>query len=393
MTIFATEPDWARGISERIGYLTDILRAYDDTEQRIRLKSTATGAISFRAMCADAREAASIEAMLWANQASVFLVPWWQDQSPLTAAADASDTVLEVDTTDRDFVEGEGVVVWIDHLTYADAVILSLTDSTITLDGALGIDFPAGAAVVPLKIARLGDTQRVGRPNTEVAELEVDFTTEPGEVPAYSGSAPTQFLGYDLLEESPNNRLDGAGEFRRSTSMIDSRTSLRAVDDRSGLATVLSGFNWFAYTRPEIAALKRFIHRRFGQAVPCWVPTYHNDLPLAEDAVGAAVSFDVKHVGYTEHQFPDTARRYIAFVEPSGAITPRKITSAVDNGDGTETITVSVALPAGGFPIATTVSFLPLVRLASDDVELRWSSPIMVECDLPLVEVTREVPA
>lgn len=393
MTVFATSPDWAAGITERIGYLTDILRAHDDTEQRIRLRSTANGGLAFRALCADAQEAAAIEAMLWANQAAAFLVPWWPDVSPLTVAADAPDTVLQVDTTDRDFVQGGAALVWLDHLTYAEVLIDSLTASTITLDSAIGTEFPLGAVVVPLKEGRLEDQQSVGRPTGSVSELDVSFTTEPGEVPAYSGSAPTQYEGYDLIEELPNNRLDGEIELRRASAMIDSRTSIRVVDDKSGIATALSGFNWFAYTRSEIAALKRFIHRRFGQAVPFWLPTWHNDLPLAEDAAGAAVNIDIKRVGYTDYQFPDTARRHIAFIDPSGAITARKVTAAVDNGDGTETITVSSALPAGGFPAATMVSFLPLVRLADDDVDLRWSSPIMVECDLPVVEVTREVPA
>jgi hypothetical protein len=69
-----------------------------------------------------------------------------------------------------------------------------------------------------------------------------------------------------------------------------------------------------------------------------------------------------------------------------------KVTGAIDNGDGTENLTLS-ALTGKAFPAATTmVSFLTLVRLEADRVSIKWDSTDHAESLLSLVEVPREVP-
>jgi hypothetical protein len=69
-----------------------------------------------------------------------------------------------------------------------------------------------------------------------------------------------------------------------------------------------------------------------------------------------------------------------------------KITAAIDNGNGTETLTLG-ALTGKAFAAATTmVSFLTLVRLDADRVSIKWDSTDHAESLLSLQEVPREVP-
>lgn len=393
MIVFPASPDWARPIAERIGFLTDIIRAYDDTEQRIQLRETANGGIAFRAMCTDAREAAMIEARLWTQQPHIVLVPWWQDATPLLAGVNAGATLLQVETGNRDFYEGGRFILWRDHTDFEEGIIDNITSAGyIVPQSALDNAFAANTDVIPLKRCRLESSQVIEHPGAEVSEIDIRFTTEADEMRAYTGGSPTQYQGFDLLDEvTPNNRQDAEAEYTRSAILLDSRTSIRTVDDHSELATVKRKFNWFAYGRDDIAQLKRFIHRRKGRAVPFWVPTYRNDLPLAEAVTGGGTSFEIMDVGYSSHQFPDDARRHIAFITPSGAITAREVLDAHANSNGNETITVSGALPAGGFPASTMVSFLTLARLDEDDIEISWSSRVLAEADLPYVEITKEV--
>lgn len=391
MSVLATCPDWQQPVVERIGYLTDVIRAYNDTEQRIRLRETANGGLRFNALCMDDRESAQARALLWAKQADVIFVPWWPDAQVLPAAVSIGETTLDIDPENRDFTELKRLLVWRDAHTWEIAFIDAVNTGSVELAVGLTAGFSAGSLVVPLKPCRLALSQTVTNPNTTLAEIEVDCSAETDETPEYTGTTPTQYEGFDLLEVTPNNTGDGASDYERNAILLDSPTSIRAMDDHSGIATRSGSFQWFADGRDEIAALKCFIHRRKGRAVPFWAPTYCADLPLSAAATGT--SFTIKSIDYTANQFPDIARRHIAFITPGGAITPRKITNAVNNGNGTETITISSALPAGGFPASTLVSFLTLVRLAEDDIDVSWSTCALAEATLPITEITREVPA
>jgi hypothetical protein len=64
----------------------------------------------------------------------------------------------------------------------------------------------------------------------------------------------------------------------------------------------------------------------------------------------------------------------------------------VDNGDGTETITLESAFGAALTP-QSVISFLVLCRLSDDAVPLHWFHPNAVEARTRFVEIPRQVEA
>src|SRR5262249_11555570 len=150
---------------------------------------------------------------------------------------------------------------------------------------------------------------------------------------------------------------------------------------------------WFLKDHPSVTTLRAFILKRFGQLVPFWTPTWDQDLVLANDVGATDTSIVIQSVYYTRFFFPIKSRRYIAFIQQSGgANVYRKITGALDNGNGTETLTLDsatgVAFPKG----STMISFLTLSRLASDDSEIDWMTNDVAQAELTFQEVPREVP-
>jgi predicted phosphodiesterase len=87
-------------------------------------------------------------------------------------------------------------------------------------------------------------------------------------------------------------------------------------------------------------------------------------------------------------------RRYLAFIPTDGtANVYRKVTASVDNGDGTETLTLDTST-GKAFPMASTqVSFLVFARLASDEPEIHWISTDLATAILEVEEIPAEVPA
>jgi hypothetical protein len=68
------------------------------------------------------------------------------------------------------------------------------------------------------------------------------------------------------------------------------------------------------------------------------------------------------------------------------------VTDAIDNGDGTETLTLEAA-PASRSRSTTMLAYLVLARLADDDVELLWYHYGVAETTLRFVELPRELEA
>lgn len=199
------------------------------------------------------------------------------------------------------------------------------------------------------------------------------------------------YLGYDFLDQIQPGRTGEEKEIRRSVVLLDNKTGKRVSDDKGGTPVIERGFSWLAQGRSAVNTLKAFITARKGRAVPVWVPTYQRDLALTTDMGSADIAITIKDINYTNMMFPAASRRHIAFIAPSGAITPKKITSAMRNANNTETLTLDSAVGAS-FPISTTmVSFLTLCRLAEDDAEIVWHSTEVAEAAFRFVEVPREV--
>lgn len=58
ITLFSVAPDWNEGMEESLEYLTDVLRAYSDNEQRRGLRQLPRRAMRYRALTLNARDAA-----------------------------------------------------------------------------------------------------------------------------------------------------------------------------------------------------------------------------------------------------------------------------------------------------------------------------------------------
>lgn len=201
------------------------------------------------------------------------------------------------------------------------------------------------------------------------------------------------YLGYDVLDQTtPNMREAIAESFDRLGEYIGAKTGRREFDDTAGQPAPQRSFSWFATGRTEIDAMRAFIAARQGRLIPFWTPTYCAELVLAADALSAASSIVIATTGYGRYMFALTARKYIAITKPGGAFLIRKVAAVIDNGNGTETLTLTSGL-GEDVGRSTLVSFLALCRLDSDDPEIQWDGTDHAEANLVYREVPKEVPA
>lgn len=125
-----------------------------------------------------------------------------------------------------------------------------------------------------------------------------------------------------------------------------------------------------------------------GALIPFWVPSYQLDMELLGTIAAIDTTFAIKHRGYTEHLYVHTERRAIAFLRANGTFLKRDITGAVDNNDGTETITINAALGEDFVPSrATGICFLWYGRLNDDVARLQWEHDQLCTCAVTMIEL------
>jgi hypothetical protein len=205
----------------------------------------------------------------------------------------------------------------------------------------------------------------------------------------------TLYRGHDLLTVMPNGREDRDQDAVTSVDTLDSLTGRRFGDDQ-WLSPVLDWpFLWFLPDRATINDFLWWVALRRGRFSPCWVPTWRRELTLRTATLTTDTALVIEDVDYTSKLFPLESRRHIAAVVPGAGvftIIPRRVTAAVDNGDGTETLTIESAFGVA-LDSKSVISFLTLCRLDEDSVVLHWFHPNAAEARTRFVELPRQVEA
>lgn len=395
ITVFSVPPDWSEGVKEKISYLTDVLKSYSDNEQRRGLRQFARRAIAYRAVALTARNAAGMESLIWGWQNQPYGVPWWQDSQPLTSDISAGSFSIPVNTADRMFAAGGLVVIWQDEFTFEALNIVSLTGSALVLSSPTQFSWKAGPGtrVIPVFLCRLGSSVKVDRITSFADQVDVEFIGEAQQPAPAPSVSLTQYKSIDVLEVPPNWDNPPSRTYKRSLVTMDPKIGPITVDDQGGSAVVSHDFPWFLTSRADMTTFRAFLRQRFGQLNSFWLPTFDQDLVLSSDVGSADVAISIQSEFYSRFFFPVTARRDIAFIpqDRSGNVY-RRITAAVDNGDGTETLTLDSPTGKNFKAAGTMISFLALGRLGSDDAEISWGSTEFAASDLEVQEVPREIP-
>jgi hypothetical protein len=395
ITMFSVAPDWSEGVVESIEFLTNVLKAYSDAEQRRGLRQLPRRALTYRALTLTPRDAAGMESLLWGWQAQPYGVPWWQDATGLATDTPAGSFFIPCDTADRQFAPGGLLCIWTDEFTYEALSIENVAPDGVTVTSPTQFSWMASPAtlVMPVFLARLGDKVKVERFTSGMDQIDLQFIGEAMQPAPAPAVALTQYLGIDVLEIPPNWEATLGREYERSMVTIDPKVGPITVIDKGGTAIVGQEFPWWLAGHSNVTAFRGFILRRFGQLNNFWIPTFDQDLVLADDAGAGDLGITVQSVYYSRFMFANQARTYLAFIPHDGSGNVyRRVTSAHDNGDGTESLALDS--PTGKlFPAATTmVSFLTLARLGKDRIEIKWSTADLAESMLTFQEVPRELP-
>jgi hypothetical protein len=388
-----------RVITEHLSYRTHGNRSEPDYEQRVNARPHGPRrALEYAITLTSALARAAFQRTLF-QPAQVFKLPIWTDWTPLTTTASISDTTLDCDTTLRDFEIGSYCTIASDPYdpsTFQFFRITSRTDpqlgisSSVTATVTNGLIAPARLAHLPNDESQLESyviDRETGTLTFEILDTELSSrrittyapvsTYQPNVLKPAVEVFSLDSARFDILEQSQyaiRQRQLGTG-------------NLTGNDYFRGLDTATSStipVRVLMVSRETLSEFYGWLEARQGRQNPVWVPTKENDLTFLASVSGTVLRIASGYAFYNLHY----ARRDIQITFTDGTVANRRITAVVDNGNGTENITLSSSVSAN----IAKISWLRFC-VAPDSFELRFHRDIttpgnmIVECAWEFTEL------
>jgi hypothetical protein len=364
---------------EVLEWKTDVLTTNDGSEQRVRLRKKPRQSFNVTYPI-PYREMARAENLVYGWLTRRWAVALWSEAQQVGTLL-AGTTVINIDTTASDYRDGALIMIWESNRKSATADVGIVSAGALTLNRPLAETFN-NPWIVPVRLGRIvGNVSRATSGYNGSLEMTYEFSDNIDLDPP---AAPTQFLGYDVyFDEALKN-----GE-----ALTDSLQARVDVVDY-GTAAGASFYSPWTYTRigrpykfllqglQDIWNFRKFLHRRAGRLRPFWVPTFENNMRVAQTGE-LTQSIEVYADDYREFA-PE--RTHIGILLDDGTWLLRTVNAATASGTDTAVIGLDAPININASRIRQ-ISFLGLKRLDADRVELQWNSNRVLECTVRMMEI------
>jgi hypothetical protein len=369
LPVFPFKVNWKNGISERLEWRTDILTDLVGNEQRRGLRLTPRREFEVTLTLWDA-ERAFLDLWLHRMVGSEFLFPLWHDSVRAAQEAAQGQNNVWVDTEGLEFGIGSYALLrGLTAMSFERVEIAEVhADRIVTVDPLVST-WPKGTRVEPLVRGQMSDQTRTNLITSRASETQAGFETTRAQ--PYDAGVNTfdVYLGLPVLMQQPNRTE--AMDVRHIWSFFDSDsgTGRRFRKSEVGRAMTSQKHSWFLRGRTAKSLFRSMLYRLQGSLKSVWLPTFNDDLTLAQDAGAGASSIYVNETGFAYTGGPSSGREYIAILTTEGRLYRRVIDTAAAPA-GQERLVLDAALPTGLLRQSVRrISWMDTARLENDRIE------------------------
>lgn len=376
------EPNWINPVTERLEYTTDVMQAYDGSEQRRALRSAPRWQWEFTFDLQDDTRR-EFENIMYSWGGRIWALPIWIDLDLLEQdlAPAASTIPLVGGSSGRDYhVDGLGVIIAPDG-TYESFEITAVGVNSVDIQTPLTNGYPIGSRIYPARTARLLEPRATARYHRNYARgLALLRSVEQIDRTALT---ETQYREHPVMEREPNWRDAPDIDYARKLSTMDFGYGQDRQQDESELALPVHSFRWTMLDREEADYFRQWVYARKGRCKGIWLPTWSDDLILVDTVTTAQLNIDVEACGLTYFAQADVHRRDIRIELTDGTIYYRRVSGFAVVDANTERMTMNAVLPQQIEPAdVERISWMHYVRLDTDTIEIAWSTPAHAEATL-----------
>jgi hypothetical protein len=386
--LFPYLPDWRGGFSVSRSFKSDIITSRNNSEQRRAIRNAPRIGVEYRTVVQDAD-------LRWANhflrawQNKPTAIPDFARWSRTDSSVSAGATAIVIDPLPAWVAEGQNLVLCGDEME--QVLVDSVAGTTVNLADALDNSWPSGSVVRPTFFGLMESTIRTSRRTPGAAEISVSLNCYPGgEPPRAAGSAWATLDGREVFTRVPDYAGPPSVSFAWPMDRIDyghGRTAqFRPVAENATLVEA----DFSGLTVATAAEVEQFFDRHKGRRTAFWCPTWGKDFTLNATALAASSAFLAtgsdwaSDFGATDFSAIDVG---VAVYLTDGTAIFRKIADIAASA-GNSTVTVNAAWGVN-LTVATVarICLMPLTRFASDEMTMRWVTPLSAESRLGFQQV------
>jgi hypothetical protein len=374
-------------VAEHWSWSTNILTLYSGLESRIanRTRPRQTWQIDFAVDLE--RDRRALRLLLWQHPADAWQLPLRQESAAAKAAVTGASIVVNATLLDWALTNQRVVVQGPDPDDYFLATITGTSGGTssrtLTLSaGPSGGSYPKGSTRIMPYVDVLLDDGATGARAAPSGTLDEDEEDVGAGVWRFSGvtTTPIPFTGtggntttFDgipvltmrpIVEGDPEEQTQAAIRRYDLGNVVVQQTAL--TDPGIGRA-----HRFFAEGDQERQDWKAFQLQVLGRQIAFLIATWENDVDVHTQPGPGDTTLLLDRAPGFGAWFTSASHHWLQLEHADETIEYAKVTSVVDNGDGTETAHLSAGL--SGTAIAK-VSMMELCRAADDDLTLEYQT-------------------
>lgn len=374
LPVFSFRANWQEPMSERLAFLTDVLRASEGAEQRRALRQTPRRTFEADFLLVGP-ERTFWDLFINALGGQEMTAPlYWET---VTLAADLTATVsdrIDFDTTFREWEYHAGFLAILmgENATDYEIVEVAAVDAGgVNLTLPVIRPWPKGTKLLPLRRCVLDQVGEVRHPTAGVATVTAQLRVIGANPWTPAADDSPVYLGLPVFLSEPNWVEPLAVNLDREVSLLDLDVGLTYQIDDLGRVLLGQAHRWFLTGREKLAGFRDLVYRHKGRAGSFWLPTFKADFRLVNSPGAGASQIEVEKVNYGYTGGPTSGREYIAIKHTAGTILRKVISTAGGSSSATERLNLDAPLGLALSPgLVRRISFVDTARFDSDEFEI-----------------------
>jgi len=377
-------PNWSEAVDVGMEFRTDIVVSRDGHEQRRALRQTARRQIGY-GMVLEQADMRTLDRVLSKWQGRPWLLPDPTRSVVCPDGAPPGADQIQIDRVPGWMTAGQTLVL--------DGGIVMIVDEvdglTLTLDAPLTETLRAGAEVRPAMSGRLAGTLTARHLTNGASRMSFNFSIEPGSEAANRG-APGYLVhdGREVFATRPNWAAGVDSSYAWETESIDYGFGRTATYNPLAFGTMTRRADFVRQGVEQTEELEQFFNRQVGQVGEFLMPTWLDDLPPQFDLVEGVSHIRVAGTDVYQAYVDDLTHKALAVMTTDGRMMFRRVTgiTVVTDVDGEASI-LSIDRPWMtdlSIDEILMVSWLPVMRLASDQMTFEWLTDSVAQTTLSM---------
>lgn len=360
--------DWSTQPEMSIQYLTEVIEAFDGTEQRIALRDTPRCSASYMYSMTDEQQYVFDNKL--ATSTGKMLIPLWPLQCRLSRGISAGDARINLAEVSAHLASSETILVS-EYDRYEILAVESVTGPAVTLTALAKNDFSESAIVVPLRIAYPSDESnstsllRGFDQHTITFDLDETQIQKPAPVDDFE-----RLNSRPIFPFRPDRSKDVTTQYNRRRETLDPLIGARSIYDRTRGTMKILGQTFTFLTEAERQRFEDFAELMNGAQGEFYIEGPGQAFELSEDIVIPTYKFKIKSSGYTNFVNTSSLAPIVAIKLYNGTTVYRTILNATSNPDGTETITTKEL--TNNLKTSDIETIVPLYLARFDSDEFRY---------------------